>query len=207
MADFVWNAISPLSKALVPGHHGQSGKTGVKLTELRSATFVQVLARRGQAEAVSDAARTLFGIKAPSTPKVVTNEGASLIWCGADQFLAYVRDGDPVQQYERIEQGFLGKASLSDQSHGRCLIRISGSEVKSFLAKVISLDLHDSAFPVGTAGNTLIDHTAVNLWRVENDADGSPVYILAVFATFADSLWHTFIDSAVEFGVDVNTEN
>lgn len=206
MADFIWNAVSPLSKALVPGHHGQSGQAGVRLTELRSATFVQVLARRGQAQALSAAAEAAFGIAAPAAPSVASNGNASLIWCGADQFLAYVTEGDPAQQYERIEQAFSGFASLSDQSHGRCLIRISGPKAKAFLAKLISLDLHDKVFPVGTAGNTVIDHTAVNLWRLDNDADGSPVYNLAVFSTFADSLWHTFIGAAHEYGVEVKSE-
>ena len=68
------------------------------------------------------------------------------------------------------------------------------------MAKLVSLDLHDSAFPVGTAAATALDHTSINFWRAP-DADGLPVYDMLVFTSFADSLWHTMLDAAAEYGV------
>ena len=59
------------------------------------------------------------------------------------------------------------------------------------LAKLSSIDLHPAAFPLGAAAATSIDHTSVNLWRDSDLPDGQAVFNLLVFATFAQSLWHT----------------
>ena len=47
-----------------------------------------------------------------------------------------------------------------------------------------------------------MDHTSVNLWR-GNGSDGQAIFNLLVFATFAESLWHTILDAAAEYGVDI----
>ena len=69
------------------------------------------------------------------------------------------------------------------------------------LAKLCSLDLAASAFAVGAAAATAIDHTNVTLWREPDDLEG-PVFRFLVFATFAESLWHLFTASAAEFGAE-----
>ncbi|TIW99342.1 MAG: sarcosine oxidase subunit gamma, partial [Mesorhizobium sp.] len=33
--------------------------------------------------------------------------------------------------------------------------------------------------------------------------DGQALFNLLVFATFAESLWHTMLDAAAEYGVDI----
>jgi sarcosine oxidase subunit gamma len=83
------------------------------------------------------------------------------------------------------------------------LIRIAGPDARAMLAKLSSLDLHPAAFPAGAAAATSIDHTSVNLWRGSDLPDGQAVFNLLVFATFAQSLWHTMLDAAAEYGVDV----
>jgi sarcosine oxidase subunit gamma len=49
-----------------------------------------------------------------------------------------------------------------------------------------------------------MDHTSVTLWRGGDRPDGQVVFNLLVFATFAESLWHTMLDSAAEYGVDIS---
>jgi len=71
------------------------------------------------------------------------------------------------------------------------------------LAKVSSIDLHPDVFGVGAAAATSMDHTSVTLWR-NNDRDGQAVFNLLVFGTFAESLWHTILDSAAEYGVTIS---
>jgi sarcosine oxidase subunit gamma len=94
-------------------------------------------------------------------------------------------------------------ASLAEQSDGRSLLRISGARARDMLAKVCSLDLHPAVFPVGTAAATSIDHTSVNLWRGAASS-GEAVFYLLVFATFAESLWHTLLDSGAEYGITID---
>jgi len=202
VAEFVWSPRSPLQHALVPGPHGAGGEAGIALAEIRNFGLVQVMARRGRSGDLAAAAQAHFGVATPYGPNAVQAEGATLIWSGPDQFLVLTRDGGDGALMEKLRQPFAGLASLTDQSHARALIRIGGPQARAMLAKLSSIDLHPQAFPPGAAAATSIDHTSVNLWR-GSDSDGQATFNLLVFATFAESLWHTMLDSAAEYGVDV----
>ncbi len=202
MAEYSWEAQSPLRKAFAPGRLGlATGEAGITMTEISDFSLVQVMARRGQVANVAKAATKAWAVLPPEKPAAVAGKGVTLIWTGPDQFFVLSAGGvpDPVPPLAGI---FDGVASLSDQSGGRCLIRLSGAKARDALAKVSSIDLHDSVFPVGAAAATSIDHTGVNLWRGADAADGNPVYNLLVFTSFADSLWHTLADAAAEYGVE-----
>lgn len=204
MADFSWNAQSPLQQALIPGRHGGAGtQVGITIDEVPDVSLVQVMARRGKAAETIKATKKLFGIEPPITPQAVSGRNTTLIWSGPDQFMVFstLRAGD---QFAQLTEVFAGVASLSDQSDGRCLIRIGGSGARQALAKFCSLDLDDTAFPPGAAATTSIDHTAMNIWREADGADGHAVFNMLVFTSFADSLWHTILDSSLEFGVQAS---
>jgi heterotetrameric sarcosine oxidase gamma subunit len=203
VADYLWSTQSPLAKALVPGRQGaQSGQAGIALSEVSDFSLVQVMARRGRWAKTAKAARAHYGVAAPDRPGATFGKAATLVWSGPDQFFALTAGSGPAAPLAPLRDVFGANASLSDQSGGRCHIRISGPRARDALAKVSSLDLHDTVFPVGAAAATSIDHTGVNLWRSADAPDGSPVYSLLVFTSFADSLWHTIVDAAAEYGVD-----
>ncbi|WFP75758.1 sarcosine oxidase subunit gamma family protein [Mesorhizobium sp. WSM4906] len=201
MAEFSWDVRSPLDRALVVGPYGAQGEAGVSLTEIRNFGLIQVMARRGKAAETGKAAKARFGVTAPETPSAVSTADATLIWSGPDQFLVLSRDGSHTM--ERLAPAFAGSASLSDQSHARALISVSGAEARTMLAKLSSIDLHPDVFPIGAAAATSMDHTSVTLWRGKDRADGQAVFDLLVFATFAESLWHTMLDAAAEYGVAI----
>jgi heterotetrameric sarcosine oxidase gamma subunit len=198
-----WIATTPLSRIYAVGRHGaKESAAGLTMAELSDFELVQVMARRGQWSAVAQACAEGYGKAAPAKPQAVSAEGALLVWSGPDQFLVLSRRGEG-SATERARLAFAGMASLSEQSDGRSLLRISGARARDMLAKVCSLDLHPAVFPVGTAVATSIDHTSVNLWRGE-DSSGEAVFHLLVFATFAESLWHTLLDSGAEYGIAID---
>jgi sarcosine oxidase subunit gamma len=191
----------------MPRHlDGPAAAPGVVLSELTGFSLVQVMARRGRWAETVKAAEACFGVPAPDRPAFVMGKAASLIWSGPQQFLALAHGNGFADPLASLRQAFAGIASLSDQSDGRCLIRLSGPRIRDTLAKICSLDLHDTAFPVGAAAATSIDHTNVSLWRCPDAPGEGPVYHLLVFTSFADSLWRTILDSAAEFGVETSTE-
>jgi sarcosine oxidase subunit gamma len=174
----------------------------VRLEERRGLSLVQVMAHRGKWPAVEAAAESLFKAKPPARPAALFADRATLVWSGPGQFLILgAGDGfaDPLAPYA---QAFREAASLSDQSDGRALIRVSGRHARDTLAKVSSLDLHPAVFPVGAAAATSVDHTNVGLWRAPDAADGAPVFDLLVFRSFAPSLWERLAASGAEYGVD-----
>ena len=202
MAELSWNGTTPLSRIYSAGRHGANeGEAGLSMAELTGFELVQVMARRGQWSAVAQACKDAYGEAAPAKPLAIAAEGALLLWSGPDQFLVLAPRGEVM---ERALAAFSGTASLSEQSDGRSLIRIAGHRVRDMLAKVCSLDLHPAALPAGTAAATSIDHTSVSLWRGSDDPDGGAVFYLLVFATFAESLWHTLLDSAAEYGIAID---
>jgi len=200
VADFSWDVRSPLDRALVAGRYGAPGEAGVSLTEIRNFDLVQVMARRGKAADMATAAKARFGVAAPDTPQAVQASDAALIWSGPDQFLVLSRGGK--HAIASLGPAFAGSASLSDQSHARALISVSGEKARAMLAKLSSIDLHPDVFGVGAAAAAPMDHTSVTLWRGD-DRNGQAVLNLLVFATFAESLWHTILDSAAEYGVTI----
>ena len=202
MAEFSWASRSPLEHALVTGVHGARGtEAGISLTEIRNFDLIQVMARRGKWAELATAAKAHFGVAAPDGPNAVHAKDATLIWSGPDQFLLVSKDGKYAMN--TLAPAFSGLASLSDQSHARALISISGAKARTMLAKLSSLDLHPAAFAVGMAAATSIDHTSVTLWRGGDLPDGQAVFNLLVFATFAESLWHTILDAGAEYGIDI----
>lgn len=204
MADFAWTSRSALQAGFKPGRHGEkAGPAGIRMTELTGFALTQVQARRGRWADVEAAAQGLFDVAAPAMPSAATGPKATLIWSGPQQFLVLVADGYGTEGLERLTEAFAGSASLSNQSDGRALIRIAGPRARDLLAKVCSVDLHPKVFPIGGAAATSIDHTGVNLWR-SADEEGSAVFDLLVFSTFAISLWHTLLDHAAEFGVEMD---
>lgn len=203
MVELSWIATTPLSRIYAAGRHGVGeSEAGLAMAELGDFELVQVMARRGMWSAADQACKEAYGKPAPAKPQAVEANGALLIWSGPDQFLVLSRRTGDGSAMEGARLAFAGLASLSEQSDGRSLIRISGAKARDMLAKVCSLDLHPAVFPAGAAAATSIDHTPVNLWRGE-DADGAAVYNLLVFATFAESLWHTLLDSGAEYGITI----
>ena len=92
-----------------------------------------------------------------------------------------------------------GKASMSDQGHGRVRIGISGASVEAVLAKGTAVDLAVSNFPVGHSAMTLIGHISALISRTGEDR-----FELLVLRGFAASLWDELIEMSLEFGVDAN---
>jgi sarcosine oxidase subunit gamma len=204
VAEFAWTSRSPLAHAVAPGRVGaQTAAAGVTLTEIRDFSLVQVMARRGNWAETARAAQQLWALDAPSEPKAVFGRDVTLVGSGPDQFFVFSKGSSSKDPVEALKQAFAGIASLTDQSDGRCMINLSGPRVCDLLAKFCSLDLHDSVFPVGAAAASSVDHSAVTLWRSPNADDGSPVYNLLVFASFADSIWHLITESAAEYGADL----
>ena len=202
MAEFSWDVRSPLDRALVAGAHGAGGiEAGVSLTEIRNFDLIQIMARRGKAADLAIAAKAQFGVAAPDAPQAVQAPDATLIWSGPDQLFVLSKGGK--HGTGELGQAFAQSASLSDQSHARVLISISGAKARAMLAKLSSIDLHPDAFEIGAAAATSVDHTSVTLWRGKDRADGQVVFNVLVFATFAESLWHTMLDSAAEYGVNI----
>lgn len=199
MPELNWTPTAPLQTVAETRHHGASGvEVGITVAETRSFQLVLVLARRGQAAAMRKTAKTQFGTDPGEDAKTVAGKNRSLmIWSGPDQFYVLTPEAK-AKPLSRLQNAFSKSASLSDQSNGRSLIRISGPRVRDCLAKMLSIDLHSDVLPAGCTAATQMAHMAVNVWRDDDDT-----FNILVFTSFAESLWRTILDQGAEYGIDV----
>jgi methylglutamate dehydrogenase subunit D len=161
---------SPLAAVLQPGHYGQPGQDGLVVQERTGLHIVNLAARRGQGGALAVAVQRSWGLELPT--------------------------GD----LELSLKDRLGSlASLTDQSDGRSVLRLSGSRTRETLAKGLAIDLHPRAFTPGDTALTLAGHIGVQIWQL----DDTPSYEIAVARGYAGSLIGWLLPAGEEFGITV----
>jgi len=177
---------SPLQSVAIQGRFGaDKGAPGVTLSVVHPLSIVMVIARQGKAKALSEA---LAGLK-----KV------DVLWAGPDQFYVQSEAFDDGALFVDLKKRLAGLASVSDQSHGRVVLRIDGPKSRALLAKGTPVDLHLAEFPVGKSVVTQMAHVGVHLTRA-----GTDEFTLSVFRGFSESFWEWLTSQAGEFGYQVS---
>ncbi len=114
------------------------------------------------------------------------------------EWLVLASDGTP-ETLARTISALLGEGGhICDQSHGRVLLRLSGPDVRSILAKGVGVDLHPDVFTTGRSANVLCGHISLNLART-----GADDYELIVPRSFAESLLDALEAMGRQFGLSV----
>lgn len=174
--------VSPLASVALQGRFGaDKGAPGVSFSVRHPLSIVTVIARAGKGKAV---AASLSSYDAQ--------------WAGPEQYFVVAAGRSEGALYRELKAELDGIASVSDQSHGRVIIRVEGPKVRNVLAKGTSVDLHTDEFAVGKSALTQMAHVGVHLTRVGEDA-----FDLSVFRGFAESFWEWITTQAEEFGYQV----
>ena len=182
MPELLLPRIPPLADVAVQGRFGaDKGAPGVSFSVRHPLSIVTVIARKGQAKTVAEAL-------APYAPR----------WAGPEQYFVVAEGRGEAALYRELKAGLEGIASVSDQSHGRVIIRIDGPKVRHVLAKGTPVDLHRQEFPLGKSALTQMAHVGVHLTRVGEDA-----FELSMFRGFAESFWEWITTQAEEYGYQV----
>jgi methylglutamate dehydrogenase subunit D len=181
-AELILPRVSPLADVAVQGRFGAPRSApGVEFGVRHPLSIVSVIARQGKGKAVADA---LSGFTAQ--------------WAGPEQYFVVAEGRGEGALYRELKAALAGIASVSDQSHGRVIIRIAGPKARSVLAKGTPVDLHADEFPLGKSALTQMAHVGVHLTRVGEDS-----FDLSVFRGFAESFWEWITEQAEEFGYQV----
>ena len=197
--------VAPVSTVSATG-----GRRGILLEAMPAGCVLQIIARRGKAEAVRAALRAATGLEAPNTPARVAKHGTALIWSGPGQWL--LTQEAPMAQAQasamtmtmtaKVTAALAGLASLSDQSDARLQVRLSGLHVRDALAKLVGIDVHPEVFAPGAAAMTAIAHIPVHIWRLPDAGGEGAVFEIAGPQSMAASLWHHIVTAAEEYGLD-----
>lgn len=180
---------SALADHYQAGRFGEAGEPGVMLTEVDGLTLHQIAAWPDTIDTVARlAARTAGAASAPGPCTAAVGDNATLLRIEPLKWWLY---GAAAPSLE-AELGM-----TLDLSHSRTHLRLTGSDAQLCLNRLVSVDLRDSACPLGTVVSTAMDHVGVTLWR---SRDGFELFVPRGFAL---SVWQVLFDTARQFGVDV----
>lgn len=197
-----WQARSPLATAhAVSTAHDIGAPATVTLVEMPARHAVLIMAHQGKADEVRRRAAEQLGFPLPSTPTRAQGAAAEVIWSGPSQWLVMSNASDAAARLETLANAVKGYASVSEQTDARIIVRLAGKGARRTLMKLVTIDMHEAAFPVATAAMTPVAHIAAHLWRLP-DADGAPVYEIAAPRSSIGSLWHAVIAAASELGLE-----
>jgi sarcosine oxidase subunit gamma len=95
-----------------------------------------------------------------------------------------------------------GLVTVIDQTHGKTLLRLSGSMGRPLLEKVCAIDLSDRRTPDGVAFRTSIADAIAEVVRVDEDEVLS--YLLVCERDLGQYLFDVVIDAGSEFGIETD---
>lgn len=166
----------------------------VSIGERRDIALAAVMARKGvTAEALGER----LGLLAPGTPRAARDGNLTLIATGPGVWLA-VAETDRDDWAEALGSTLRGIASVSEQTAGYTVLRMTGPGAGALLQKGAFVDLDPAVFAVGAAAVTVIAHIGVILWKV----DEAPSFDVAVFRSLAGSFRAWVMASAADMPVD-----
>jgi sarcosine oxidase subunit gamma len=198
VADLRLTPRSALDRVLVPGHCGAEGEIpGVTVAEHTGLALTSVMARKGKSPELAARIKERFAADLPVTPRRVADGQIHFIWAGPGRWLAAAPNQPPSTFESNLREALSGLASVTSQSDGRSIIRVSGPKAREALAKGVPLDLDPRVFGPGDTAMTVVAHINVQLWQ----SDATPAYDFAVFRSLAGSFCEWLLDAAAEFGV------
>src|SRR3954468_5796639 len=95
--------------------------------------------------------RLLCGVEPPLRPQCVIGGSIRLVAVGPESWLAI----GAANLFTVLREGIAESASLTDQSSGYIILRLTGPKVRETFAKLMPIDFHPRAFGIGNAAATL----------------------------------------------------
>ena len=167
---------------------------GIAVAAVDGLDIAMVQSLAGQRSELAARIVAATGLALPDGAGASFAAGQTALGIGPARWLL-LSEGEPNSFAPRLA-AIVGEAGVvNDQSDGYALLRLAGPGCLPALARGVNIDLHPTAFPVGSVAATSIAHLGVILWRVP-DADGAPVFNLAVFRSMAGSLVH-WLETAI----------
>ncbi|MGH6864968.1 MAG: sarcosine oxidase subunit gamma [Methyloceanibacter sp.] len=183
-----------------PGRFGKAeGAPGVVIGERVGLGIATVTCRKGQEDALKGAMREAYGVELPLKPVVAQGRSVNFLGYGPGHWVAVsetLRNGDLARN---LKARLRGLASISNQSDGRAVIRVSGPRSRDVFAKGLPIDLDPRSFPLGSAATSVIGHMGVQVWQLDNTQS----YDIAIFRSVSESFWRWLTSSSAEFGYEV----
>jgi heterotetrameric sarcosine oxidase gamma subunit len=119
-----------------------------------------------------------------------------------EEWVLYAAPGSAPELIERVKQRApkAGLVTVLDVTHGRALVRLSGSRAPEVLAKPCAIDLSEATTPTGTALRTSVAKLTTELLR--DDRDGVCSYLLSCERSYGAYFFEALLDAGSEFAIE-----
>lgn len=192
------SALASVAHAGSFGTVGASGP-GITLAECRGLALVQLATGPAHADAMAARVEAALKLPLPRLPNSATRAGElGAYWTGPGRVLVVGPEEGGLE--EALGQALAGlPVALTDLSHSRTVIHLTGPRLRELLAKGCGVDFHARAFKAGSIVQSAYAHIGVLVAAL----DDRPTVELHVYRGFAVSLWEHLLDGALEFGCRV----
>ena len=173
---------------------------GLVLAECRPRGLL-VLRGDGARAEFRNAVSKVLGFEPVAEPlTAVRRRDVSMLWLGPDEWLVTT----PERRAERIERDLRDAlegrhAALTDVSHGRTVIALSGPDARALLAKGCPLDFHPRVFTPGRCARSRLARCQMLIHQVGE----APAFEIHVHRSFAQYAWTWLMDAGREFGIRI----
>ncbi len=190
--------LSPLAPVFRPGSHRHAaGGIGVTLSEIQPGSIVQLAAWRGEERPMIAAISEVTGLALPDgAGGGIAAETKAAFGFAPGKFLIADQDEGLAGEFAKAIAAETG--TVTDLSHGRTAIRISGRKAEWVLSKFFAIDFALPALPVGSGISTVHHDIFAQIQR-----SGADQFDLYVFRSFARSFWNSLCHASEEVGYEV----
>lgn len=138
--------------------------------------------------------------------RAARSDGELLIGSGPGQWLLLAPPGRAEEVAGRLAGVAADSApdelvTVTDLTHGRALVRLTGERAPDLLARLCPADLHDDMTPDGAAFRTPVAGLATDL--VRDDRAGTLSYLLHCERSSGQYLFDTLMAAGESFGIGV----
>tara|TARA_Y100000741_G_scaffold186822_1_gene142083 strand:- start:169 stop:759 length:591 start_codon:yes stop_codon:yes gene_type:complete len=187
------SALNNIHKLGIFGNHeSKNEKNLLNLSEVKNMLIVQIVQYKNSK--VSFENIDIDNLKLKNEPlSVVSNNDTRILWNGPKNWLLVSTKKDLLKNISEVfkEQDF----AITDLSHSRAIIEISGQEVKEVLKKGCPFNFNI------LEKNNSINSTYNGIAFTADMIDDKPFKVrIFTLRSFGESLYHSITDSSLEFG-------
>ena len=129
--------------------------------------------------------------------------GTLVVGSGPGEWLLLATPGTSAAVAGRVEQvQDEGLISVFDATHGRALLRVTGSRAPDLLAKVCAIDFSEAVTPNGAAFRSSVAKLVTDV--VRDDVDGEISYLLHCERSSGQYLFDALIHAGEEYDIEVD---
>jgi heterotetrameric sarcosine oxidase gamma subunit len=130
-------------------------------------------------------------------------QGSLVVGSGPGEWLLLATPGTSPAVTQRVDEvQDEGLVSVFDATHGRALLRITGSRAPDVLAKICAIDFSEAVTPDGAAFRSSVAKLVTDV--VRDDRGGEISYLLHCERSSGQYLFDALIDAGDEFGIEVD---